>query len=130
MSEIIWLDRLAIELLHAESLSDHGGMPGLRDDSLLESALARPRHLHAYGGVEDVLALAACYAVALTKNHPFFDGNKRAGFIAALLFAQLNGFRLIAEQGEAAAAMLAVAGGEMTQDEFAAWLRAQPTRDD
>ncbi len=125
MSGIIWLERLAIELLHAESLADHGGIAGLRDESLLESAVARPRNLHAYENVEDILTLAACYAVAIAKNHPFLDGNKRAGFIAALAFAQRNGYRIMADQGEAAAAMLALASGEMTQTEFAEWLRAQ-----
>ena len=130
MTDIIWLERFAIELLHAESLSDHGGLSGLRDESMLESALARPRNLHGYDGVEDILALAACYAVAIAKNHPFLDGNKRAGFVAAFVFAQQNGFRLTADQAEAAAAMLAVASGEMTLEEFAAWLHQQRVADD
>ncbi len=85
---------------------------------------------HAYEGVDDILALAACYAVAIAKNHPFLDGNKRAGFIAAFVFAQQNGLRLLADQAEAAAAMLAVAAGEMSQQEFAAWLRQQRVADD
>ncbi len=120
-----WLERLAVELFHAESIADHGGMPGLRDEALLESALARPRNLHAYEGMTDVLTLAACYAVAIARNHPFIDGNKRTAFVAAMVFAQQNGFRVVADQAEAASAMLAVATGEMRQDEFAAWLRAQ-----
>ena len=124
-SGIVWLERLAVELLHAESIADHGGMPDLRDEALLESALARPRNLHGSEGVTDVLTLAACYAVAIARNHPFLDGNKRAAFVAALVFAQQNGFRVVADQAEAAAAMLSVATGEMGQDEFAAWLRAQ-----
>lgn len=130
MTEIVWLEPQAIEMLHTESLSDHGGMTGLRDESLLENALARRRNLHACEGVEDVLTLAARYAVAIAKNHPFLDGNKRAGFVAAFLFAQQNGFRLVADQAEAAAAMLAVAAGDMSQDEFAAWLRQQRVADD
>lgn len=125
MSEIVWLERLAVELLHAESLADHGGIAGLRDEGLLESALARPINLNAYEGVTDICALAGCYAVALAKNHPFLDGNKRAAFVAALVFAQRNGLRIVADQAEAAAAMLAVAEGEMTQEEFAEWLRRQ-----
>lgn len=123
MTGIVWLERLAVELLHAESLADHGGLPGLRDEGLFESALARPRNLSAYEGVEDVFELAACYGVALAKNHPFDDGNKRVGFIAALTFALLNGWLVVSDQGEAAAAMLAVAASELDQPGFAGWLR-------
>jgi len=128
MTDIIWLDRLAVELLHAESIGEHGGLPGLRDEGLFESALARPLNLHAYEGVEDVFALAACYGVALAKNHPFNDGNKRIGFIAALTFALVNGWLVVAEQAEAAAMMLDVAASETGQAGFAMWLRdhAQP----
>jgi death-on-curing protein len=123
VSGIVWLERQAIELLHAESLADHGGLPGLRDEGLLESALARPRNLHAYEDVTDVPSLAACYGVALAKNHPFNDGNKRIAFIAAVLFAELNGFRVLADQADAAAVMLAVADGHLGQDELATWIR-------
>ncbi len=128
MTEIIWLDRLAVELLHAESIAEHGGLPGLRDEGLFESALARPRNLHAYEAVTDVFALAACDGVALAKNHPFNDGNKRIGFIAALAFALVNGWLVVAGQAEAAAMMLDVAASETGQEGFAAWLRdhAQP----
>ena len=125
MTDIVWLERLTVELLHAESLSDHGGIAGLRDQTLLESALFRPRNLHGYEDVTDIHDLAASYAVAIANNHPFLDGNKRAGFIAALVFAQRNGVRIVADQAEAAAAMLAVAAGEMTRGEFAEWLRRQ-----
>lgn len=128
MSDIVWLARRAVELLHAESLAEHGGLPGLRDEGLLESALARPLNLHAYEDVSDIFALAACYGVALAKNHPFNDGNKRVAFIAALTFALVNGWLVVAEQAEAAAVMLDVAAGETGQTGLAAWLRdhAQP----
>ncbi len=128
MSDIIWLDRLAVDLLHAESIGEHGGLPGRRDQGLFESALARPQNLHAYEGISDVFALAACYGVALAKNHPFTDGNKRIGFIAALTFALVNGWLIVADQAEAAAVMLDVAASETGQAGFAAWLRehAQP----
>jgi death-on-curing protein len=124
MSEIVWLARTSVELLHAESIAEHGGLPGLRDEGLLESALARPQNLHAYEDVSDIFALAACYGVALAKNHPFNDGNKRIAFIAALTFALVNGWRVVADQAEAAAVMLDVAGGTIGQPELTAWVRS------
>jgi len=130
VSDIEWLERQSIELLHAESIGEHGGLPGLRDEGLLESVLARPRNLRAYEGVADVLALAASYGVALAKNHAFNDGNKRIAFIATLTFAAVNGWRVEADQAEAAAMMLEVAAGGVGTDGLAAWLRehARPRR--
>ena len=125
MSGIVWIARMTVELLHAESLADHGGLPGLRDEGLLESALARPIILHAYEGVDDIPSLSACYAVALAKNHPFNDGNKRIAFVTALVFAEMNGLRILADQAEAAQVMLEVAAGNMDQPAFALWLRHQ-----
>jgi death on curing protein len=128
MNEIVWLTRQAVELLHAESLAEHGGLPGQRDEGLLESALARPQNLRAYEDVSDIFVLAACYGIALAKNHPFNDGNKRIAFIASLTFALVNGWLVVAKQAQAAAMMLDVAAGEAGQTEMAAWLRghAQP----
>ncbi len=122
MSAPRWLDRRAIEVLHSESIRDHGGLPGLRDEGLLEGALVRPQNLHFYEGVSDMFALAACCGVALARNHPFFDGNKRIGFIAALTFAFLNGWRIEADQTVAASVMLDVAAGTSDQGGFAEWL--------
>jgi len=119
-----WIDRRALLLLHAESLSEHGGGEGIRDQGLLESALARPENLAAYGGQPDFADLAASYGVGLAKNHPFIDGNKRAAFLAVGLFLYLNGYRLRATQTEATLTMLAVAGSEITESEFAEWIRA------
>ena len=118
-----WVDRRALELLHDLSLSEHGGASGLRDEGLLESALARPLNLAAYGS-PDVFELAASYGVGLAKNHPFVDGNKRAAFLAVGLFLALNGRRLIASQADATLTMLAVAAGQMDEATFARWLRA------
>ncbi len=117
-----WVDRRALELLHDESLAEHGGAAGLRDAGLLESALARPLNLAAYGQ-PDVHALAASYGVGLAKNHPFVDGNKRAAFLAAGMFLVLNRWRLTATQADATLTMLAVASGQMDEDTFARWLR-------
>lgn len=117
-----WIDRRALELLHNESLATHGGASGLRDEGLLESALARPLHLAAYGQ-PDVWELAAAYGIGLAKNHAFVDGNKRAAFLAVGLFLFLNGYRLTAPQADATLTMLAVAAGQMDEAAFARWLR-------
>jgi death on curing protein len=117
-----WVDRRALVLLHDESLAEHGGAPGLRDEGLLESALARPLNLAAYGS-PDITDLAAAYGLGLAKNHAFVDGNKRAAFLAVGLFLALNGHRLIASQAEATLTMLAVAAGQMDESAFALWLR-------
>ena len=122
MSGWSWVSRAALELLHDESLAEHGGAAGLRDDGLLESALARPRNLVAYGS-PDIHELAAAYGVGLAKNHPFVDGNKRAAFLAVGLFLALNGRRLNAPQADATLTMLAVAAGQMDEAAFAVWLR-------
>ena len=123
MKPIRWLERLTLVLLHAESLAKYGGLPGMRDEGLLEGALARPRNLNAYEDVEDTVTLAACYGVAVAKNHPFNDGNKRAAFLAALTFARINGVTIAAEEADAATTMVAVAAGEIGQPELAEWLR-------
>ena len=117
-----WIDRRALELLHDESLTIHGGASGLRDEGLLESALARPLQLAAYGSPE-VWDLAAAYGVGLAKNHAFVDGNKRAAFLGVGMFLALNGYRLTAPQADATLTMLAVAAGQMDEATFARWLR-------
>ena len=117
-----WVDRHALLLLHADSLAEHGGADGLRDEGLLDSALARPLNLAAYGE-PDFAALAASYGVGLAKNHAFVDGNKRAAFLAVGLFLALNGQRLVASQVEATTAMLAVAEGTLDEAALAEWIR-------
>ncbi|MCL2635781.1 MAG: type II toxin-antitoxin system death-on-curing family toxin [Betaproteobacteria bacterium] len=118
-----WINRQALLLLHGESLVLHGGAQGIRDAGLLDSALARPENLAAYGQ-PDIFACAAAYAFGLAKNHPFVDGNKRTGFLGAGLFLHLNGYRLTASQRDATLSMLALAAGNIDEAEFAAWLRA------
>ena len=122
-----WISKQALVLLHGESLATHGGREGMRDEGLLESALMRPQNIVAYadaGNAPDATALAASYGVGIAKNHPFVDGNKRAAFLAVGLFLYLNGLRLHATQAEATVTMLAVAAGDISEPEFAAWLRA------
>ena len=118
----VWIDRRALELLHGESLREHGGAAGLRDEGLLESALARPVNLASYGS-PDAFDLAASYGVGLAKNHPFIDGNKRAAFLSIGLFLFLNGLRLVASQAEATLTMFSVAGGDIDEPMLARWLR-------
>ena len=121
-----WISKSALMLLHDESLATHGGGEGLRDEGLLDSALARPLNLVAYADADappDVAALAASYTVGLAKNHPFVDGNKRAAFLATGLFLYLNGYRLKASQAEATITVLLVATGDITEEPFASWLR-------
>ncbi len=117
-----WISKQALLLLHAESLAEHGGGQGLRDEGLLDSALARPQNLAAYGE-PDHAALAASYGLGVAKNHPFVDGNKRAALLATGLFLYLNGWRLTASQADTTLAMLSLAAGELSEDDFAAWLR-------
>lgn len=117
-----WVDKRALLLLHDESLAEHGGTSGLRDEGLLDSALARPQNRAVYES-PDVAALAASYGVGVAKNHAFVDGNKRVAFLCVGLFLAINGWRLQASQLEATSAMLAVAAGELDEAAFAEWLR-------
>lgn len=122
MTAPTWVDRATVLIGHAESLAAHGGAGGVRDLGLLESALARPQNLHAYGE-GDVAALAAAYAFGIVRNHPFIDGNKRTAFLTAALFLELNGFRFVASEADVIVRTLALAANEIGEAEFAAWLR-------
>ena len=122
-----WIDKRLLLILHDESLAEHGGASGLRDEGLLDSALARPLNLLAYGD-PDIAGLAAAYGVGLAKNHAFVDGNKRAAFLAVGLFLRLNGYRLTATQADATVTMLGVAAGELHEEDFAAWVRTHSQR--
>lgn len=121
--DVTWIDRRALLLLHDESIADHGGSSGRRDEGLLDSALARRQNLIAYDE-PDVAALAASYGFGIAKNHPFVDGNKRAAFLAIGLFLHLNGFGLEVEQPNAIATILGLAAGEIEEHELADWIRA------
>ena len=124
MSDWKWLNRKVLLLLHDESLAEHGGASGLRDEGLLNSALARPLNPALYEQ-PDVASLAASYGVGLAKNHAFVDGNKRAAFLAIGLFLMVNGFRLMATQAEATLTILDVAAGEIDEATLAQWIRTQ-----
>ncbi len=122
-----WINRQALLLKHAESLRLFGGAEGLRDDGMLDSALARPVNAWSYRGETRVEHLAAAYAFGLSKNHPFIDGNKRAAFIAYVGFLKLNGFNLVASQPDAYRTMIDLAAGTIGEEEFAEWIQVNIT---
>ncbi|HWV80195.1 MAG TPA: type II toxin-antitoxin system death-on-curing family toxin [Hyphomicrobiaceae bacterium] len=122
MSAPTWLLRSVIDAIHDAQLAEHGGAAGLRDEGALESSLARPINLHAYGET-DIYRLAAAYAFGIVRNHPFVDGNKRTGFLAAYVFLRMNDHNLEADEITAATTVLALAAGEVSEDEFFHWLR-------
>ena len=117
-----WIDRTVLIAIHDMQLAEHGGGAGLRDGNLLESALAKPENLAAYGE-PDAAALAAAYGYGISRNHAFIDGNKRTALVAAELFLQLNGWRLEVDDADCVLTMLAVATGDISEDAFADWLR-------
>ena len=122
MSEPVWLSRSLVLAVHGRLLAEHGGPMGLRDEGLLESALASPPNHYRYEDA-DVFRLAAAYAHAIMSNHPFLDGNKRTGFTCAGVFLALNGHRLAASESDAVRAVTALARGDIGAVEFAQWLR-------
>lgn len=123
-----WIDERDLIAVHDRLLAQHGGAPGLRDRGLLESALARPRQHYSYVESVDIIDMAALYTVAIVRNHPFVDGNKRAGFVAGALFLELNGFDFAASEEDVIQSVLALAAGELDENEYAAWLRTNTKR--
>jgi death-on-curing protein len=112
-----------IDAIHHDQLREHGGLPGVRDENVLESALARPQQEWHYAAEADVATLAAAYAFGLVKNHPYRDGNKRIGFLAMATFLGINGWELEAPDGDVVAAFVALAEGSLSEDALAAWIR-------
>ena len=125
MSEPVWLDKALMLALYEDVVVASGGASGLRDEGLLESALARPNNRFLYEGVVDLLQLAATYAVGIASNHPFIDGNKRMAFIALGQFLADNGVVLTADPDDATAVMLGVSRGEVSIEALSAWLQAR-----
>ena len=123
MKEPRWVDAADCLAFQAEMLAQFGGLSGVRDEGLLDSALNRPRQLAAYGQ-PDLFELAAAYAAGIVKNHPFLDGNKRAGFMAAALFLEYNGESFQAPEEEVVLQTLGLAAGAISEKAYAAWLRA------
>jgi death-on-curing protein len=126
MKEPVWVEKEALVLLHGASLARFGGAEGIRDEGLLDSALARPINQFKYAQGSkppDLAELAAAYAFGLVKNHAFVDGNKRAAFLACGIFLAINGKKFDAPAAETIAAVLALAGGSMGERAFAVWIR-------
>lgn len=128
MKEPNWISKAGVLLLHAQSLAEYGGLEGIRDEGVLESALARPQNLFAYEEVTELARLAAAYAFGITRNHPFVDGNKRAAFATLGVFLAKNGHRLVADKVDATLKMLALSSGEMSEHDFAVWIKTHLLR--
>ena len=122
MTDWVSLDSDALLAAHDEQLAEHGGASGIRDIGMFESALARPKNQAAYGE-PDAAALAAAYAFALAKNHPFIDGNKRIALVALESFLVLNGFNLTSDDGPTTLVILSVAAGSFSEEELTTWIR-------
>jgi death-on-curing protein len=121
VTEPLWLSDDLPVVLHERLVADFGGLSGVRDRGLLESAMARPRQLYAYGS-PGLGELAAAYAAGVVRNHPFVDGNKRVGFMLAYIFLVRNGYRLTASEAAATRAVLDLASGALGEQAFARWL--------
>lgn len=129
MKEPVWIDERDALKIHERLLALYGGPPGVREKALLSSALARPRQRLAYADDVDIINLSAAYTAGIVGNHPFVDDNKRTGFVIGILFLELNGFRFMASEEDAAQAVLSLAAGTLDEVEFATFLRANTVRE-
>ena len=127
MSDPVWIDEADVLAIHDRLVELHGGSAGLRDASLLTSALAQPLQHLAYSNV-DIIDLATAYVTGIVRNHPFVDGNKRTGFVVGILFLELNGYRFTAREADAAQAVLGIAAGTLNEVGFGSFLRANTKR--
>ena len=125
--EPVWLNRTIVDSIHSDQIREHGGLPGVRDENALESALARAKNKWTYGRARDVAVLAAAYGFALVSNHPYLDGNKRVGFLAAVTFLGINGYDSAASDTEVLTAILALAAGRISEEELADWISLHTT---
>lgn len=123
-----WVSRLVADAVHADMLLTHGGLPGLRDEDGLESALARPRQRLAYEPSTDLPALAASYGFGISSNHPYNDGNKRVAFVVMAVFLGLNAMEFTAEESEVVTVMVALASGALDEDSLAEWIRSHSAK--
>jgi death-on-curing protein len=117
-----------VDAVHWDQIREHGGLAGIRDETVLESALARARHKWHYEEATDLPTLAAAYGFGLCRNHPYRDGNKRVAFVVMVVFLELNGLILKADETEVVTAMLALAAGQLSENELATWLREHVTK--
>jgi death-on-curing protein len=125
MKEPRWVSRLVVDAVQTDMLLTHGGMPGLRDENALESALARPQQRFAYEPNTDLAALAAAYGFGLIRNHPYNDGNKRVGLVVMATFLGLNGYEFIASESDVVTTIVALASGNLDEETLADWIRTK-----
>ena len=118
-----WLSRFVVDAIQIEQLKEHGGLPGIRDENALESALARARNKLTYAHERDLATLASAYGFGIVANHPYLDGNKRIGFLALVTFLGINGCDFGATDAEVVTEMLKLAGGQISEEQLAAWIR-------
>lgn len=128
MREPRWVPRLVLDAVHLDQLREHGGLPGVRDEHVLESALARPRQQWAYDRKADLALLAAAYGFGIATSQLYNDGNKRTAFLAMAAFLGLNGREIEATEPEVVTVMVGLAGGQMTERALAGWLRGHIVR--
>ena len=121
--EPTWLNRLTVDAIHTDQIREHGGLPGLRDENALESALARPQQKWHHTGVTDLALLAAAYGLGLSHNHPDRDGNKRVAFLAMVTFLGLNGVEFSAPDADVVTMIVALAAGRVSDPALADWVR-------
>ena len=122
-----WLSRVVVDAIHNDQLREHGGLPGVRDETVLESALARAQQEWHSTERTDIPGLAAAHAFGLVKNHPYRDGNKRIGFLAMVTFLGLNGYHFEAVDADVVATILVLAEGQLSEDTLADWVRRHCT---
>ena len=123
-----WLSRVVVDAIHTDQLREHGGLPGIRDETALESALAQAQQKWHYAERTDMALLAAAYGFGLVKNHPYRDGNKRIGFLALVTFLGVNGYDLEVTDADVIAEMLALAAGRVSEEELADWIRTRSAK--
>jgi death-on-curing protein len=126
--EPLWIETRDVVAIHDRQLALHGGGVGVREQGLLESALARPRQHYTYANSPDVVEMAALYTAGIVRNHPFIDGNKRTGFVVGVLFLELNGFDFKASEEDATQAVFGLAAGSLDESGYVAWLRENSGR--
>ncbi|MFA7332009.1 MAG: type II toxin-antitoxin system death-on-curing family toxin [Candidatus Delongbacteria bacterium] len=127
MQEPVWIPRLVIDAIHVDQIREHGGLAGIRDTDLLESALARPKQKWAYDQNTDLAALAAAYCFGIAKNHPFQDGNKRVGLLALIIFLGLNDQTFLCGDESVVTTIIGLASGQISEEALSAWIRANAT---
>jgi death on curing protein len=126
--EPTWLSRVVVDAIHHDQIREHGGLAGVRDENLLESALARPQQKWHYGEGPDIPALAAAYAFGLVRNHPYRDGNERIGFLAMVTFLGLNAYEVTATDAEVVTEILALAERSVSEEALTEWIRQHSSK--